>query len=664
MEQSHPDDPTRMEPSSVLTPIGNTFSATPSNTRGKIKRNKRNRRALFHRRKYDINKRRSPIIPTVPISMSYPPNQSQLTTTTITPSTSINQHQQQLEVINPSQPISKGISSSVSEPDSTTTHRYHPNIDFFQLRESLTGIDLAADWKMVDNDAGIYFYKIRTGQMTQPVVARSVTISITMSWHAYAVGKLLTRECCQLLSTFPDKILDATSVTEIIDAVDSAQLCPGNPDPEIVELFERRGHSAADDYCAAYIDVVDVTNSDGVQYARTVRHNKCEILCQQKGRQPYICSACQLYKGSLRVMKWRSQQCDVPSRTSHNSHTNIRYLNVEEMEERLRNVQKQKKSVTNKAKKLEEKMKQDIEENGVALTEPEINVVNDLLKDASDTVYSFPKDSIQYILWEEQKKFNALKDKRQMRWHPLVIRFALSLKYASTAAFQQVTKLGFIALPSERTLRDYTHWCTIKTGVQGPFIDQLKHAVKEEKITGDKKQFCLLMDEMKIKSGLAFSKSSGKLIGFCDLSNVNTEIADLSSRLSGECDQPAKLASHMLVFMVRPVFQPSLCFTIAMYPSSNITGDKLYSIVWEVIESLEMNLLPVISVTSDGASSNRRFYKLCKDGRANHKTRNPFDLNRHIYFFCDAPHLLKTARNCFSNSHSHSKTRKLEVSVS
>ena len=44
-------------------------------------------------------------------------------------------------------------------------------------------------------------------------------------------------------------------------------------------------------------------------------------------------------------------------------------------------------------------------------------------------------------------------------------------KNASTAAFQQVTKLGFPALPSEGTLRDYTHWHTIKTGVQAPFID-------------------------------------------------------------------------------------------------------------------------------------------------------------------------------------------------
>ena len=34
------------------------------------------------------------------------------------------------------------------------------------------------------------------------------------------------------------------------------------------------------------------------------------------------------------------------------------------------------------------------------------------------------------------------------------------------------------------------------------------------------------MDEMKIKSGLAFSKSSGKLVGFCDLGTVNSELSE------------------------------------------------------------------------------------------------------------------------------------------
>ena len=220
-----------------------------------------------------------------------------------------------------------------------------------------------------------------------------------------------------------------------------------------------------------------------------------------------------------------------------------------------------------------------------------------------------------------------------------------------------------MALLSERSLRDYTHWCNINSGVQTPFINQ--ETIKDEGINGSRKKFCLLMDEMKIKGGLAFSKSSGKLVGFSDLGTINSEMDDLCSYLSGDqhVSRSAELASHMLVFMVRPLFRPSWCFTVATYSSSNITGDRLYPIVWKVIETLELNFLPIVSVTSDGASPNRRFYKLRKVGGISHKTRNPFDLERYIYFFCDTPHLLKTARNCFSNSHAHSNTRRLEVHI-
>ena len=161
----------------------------------------------------------------------------------------------------------------------------------------------------------------------------------------------------------------------------------------------------------------------------------------------HTCSVCQLYRENLRVMRWHSQQCDSPSnssRTSHNNHTNIQFLNVKEMEERLRKVPRQKRKMTAKYQKLEEKMKKDIDENGIPLTEPEADIVEE---DATGTVEALPRDSVQYILWKEQKQYNALKDKCHMRWHPVVIRFALNLKYAFTVAYhdQQVTKLGFLA---------------------------------------------------------------------------------------------------------------------------------------------------------------------------------------------------------------------------
>ena len=93
---------------------------------------------------------------------------------------------------------------------------------------------------------------------------------------------------------------------------------------------------------------------------------------------------------------------------------------------------------------------------------------------------------------------------------------------------------------------------------------------------------------------------------------------------------------------------------------SDLTGQKLYPVVWEVIEALELDGLPVVSVISDGAGQNRRFYKLCKTAKEElvHKTLNPFDREHFIYFFCD---LIKTARNFLSNSNAHSLSRQMQV---
>ena len=54
------------------------------------------------------------------------------------------------------------------------------------------------------------------------------------------------------------------------------------------------------------------------------------------------------------------------------------------------------------------------------------------------------------------------------------------------------------------------------------------------------------MDEMKIKSGLVFSKRSGNLVGFVDLGGANSNIEQLVA--DPESSQP-QLADQMLVLI-------------------------------------------------------------------------------------------------------------------
>lgn len=81
------------------------------------------------------------------------------------------------------------------------------------------------------------------------------------------------------------------------------------------------------------------------------------------------------------------------------------------------------------------------------------------------------------------------------------------------------------------------------------------------------------MDEMKIKSGLVFSKHTGNLVGFVDLGNVNHDY-HIEKVVCGEHEESTSgnLASHVFVLMARAVFKPSLCVPVAHYFSSNLKG--------------------------------------------------------------------------------------------
>ena len=71
----------------------------------------------------------------------------------------------------------------------------------------------------------------------------------------------------------------------------------------------------------------------------------------------------------------------------------------------------------------------------------------------------------------------------------------------------------------------------------------------------------------------------------------------------------------------------------------------------------------MIATSPDGASTNKRFYRMHKDLDDNsqsdvfYRTKNLYAKNRFIYFVSDPPHLVKTARNCLCHSGYGKQTR-------
>lgn len=172
------------------------------------------------------------------------------------------------------------------------------------------------------------------------------------------------------------------------------------------------------------------------------------------------------------------------------------------------------------------------------------------------------------------------------------------------------------------------------------------------------KHVCLVFDEVRIKEDLVYDKHSCQIIGFVNLGNVGNQLLELERFEKGKPSQC--VATNMLVFMVRGLFS-KLEFAYAQFPCSSLSADLIFPLVWDCVKRLESCGFKVLALTADGASCNRKFFKM---HQSIHKTLNPFSSNnRCIFFFSDVPHLVKTVRNCWANSFGHSMTRKLEVHI-
>ena len=338
------------------------------------------------------------------------------------------------------------------------------------------------------------------------------------------------------------------------------------------------------------------------------------------------------------------------------SHTNYSYLSTPEKDERLHRLHTQCKISRLHIVRLEKKLLESIEESGVHLDQDFDKDMELILADASEEIdRCYHPQSFQRLFWDQQRKACSLSDKRSMRWHPLMIKWCLYLRHLSGKAYETLKDSGIIKLPSQRTLRDYTHYSTTTIGFSHE-VDQ--HLVDVADLSHDlhNKYVVLIIDEIHIKEELVYDKHQGSLIGFVNLGEINNQLLEFEAAVSQESKR-APLASSMLVMMVRGLFY-KLNYPYTQFGCANLSGDQLFDLVWQAILRLERLGFCVLALTCDGASPNRRLWKLhSQTDEMIYKVPNQYATDRQLYFISDPPHLLKTIQNSWYNNR-----RKLWVS--
>ena len=99
------------------------------------------------------------------------------------------------------------------------------------------------------------------------------------------------------------------------------------------------------------------------------------------------------------------------------------------------------------------------------------------------------------FFWEQQMHLMR-STKMGRRYHPQMIRFALSIHCKSPSAYRELRDSGAVILPSERVLRDYKNYFKPGAGITKENIEELKE--KTSGFCGIQKYVAVIMDEMKI----------------------------------------------------------------------------------------------------------------------------------------------------------------------
>ena len=224
-----------------------------------------------------------------------------------------------------------------------------------------------------------------------------------------------------------------------------------------------------------------------------------------------------------------------------------------------------------KAKLESDRLKQKIEEvadqSGVMVDDELYEDLRSIASECTKQVHeSCPQDTFKQLFWDQQQKSSSVRNSKSMRWHPLFIKWCIYLQHLSGSAYDFLRESGCVALPSKRTLRDYTYYISTTIGFSNAVDEQLMSIanLSEER----NRNVVLVLDEVHIKEGLIYDKHQGSLIGFANLGEVNDHLLWFENEFYGE-EAPKQLAGSMVVLMIRGLFHK-----LRIFPMPNLQSQS------------------------------------------------------------------------------------------
>ena len=101
-------------------------------------------------------------------------------------------------------------------------------------------------------------------------------------------------------------------------------------------------------------------------------------------------------------------------------------------------------------------------------------------------------------------------------------RWCIYLRHLSGKGYEVLRESGYLKLPSERTLRDYTYYNKTQIGFSTATDLELVQLTKDylpwQKMVG------ITIDEMYIREGVVYDRKTGQVLGFTDLGDITNHL--------------------------------------------------------------------------------------------------------------------------------------------
>ena len=299
-----------------------------------------------------------------------------------------------------------------------------------------------------------------------------------------------------------------------------------------------------------------------------IRHGACELLLPCDSRSTR-CKQCSSFRASLRVRSIR-QKKRTEQQTDPSSSVPYSVLSKEELQTRLTNLHSEFHRIQKQQDRLKQRLEAVVKMQGVAVDEQTHDDLKQIIRmEGSKLMEKTAPNSFQRVFWQQQMDAASREDARGMRWHPLMIRWCIYLRHQSQGAYE--------TLPSQRTLRNYTHHIKPTIGFSAGVVSQLYQAAKLDLCEEREKYVILLLDgESRLRQALRRADR------FHESRRDNSHLLALQRSLTESESSDPPLANTVMTFMVR-----GRQFAYAYFPCHNITGDLLYDPLWEAVYRLE-----------------------------------------------------------------------------